>query len=72
MKPLANLSFFAERTILRYSREFAGEDKIREWFDKLHCIEEAAEKVGRKDLARACEKYIKQSEEKWRPLLRGS
>lgn len=71
MKPAANLSFFAERTILRYLRDFAGEDKIREWFDKLHRIKYAAEKVGRTDLVQACEGYIKQSEERWGPLLKG-
>lgn len=69
MEPLANLRFFAERTILRYSVKFAGEDKIKEWFEKLQRIKEVAVKVENSELAGECEKYIIQSREKWGSLL---
>lgn len=72
MEPLVSLRFFAERTILRYSLKFAGEDKIKEWFEKLQRIKEAADKVGNSELATECEKYITQSREKWGSLLAGA
>lgn len=69
MRPLPNLAFFAERTILRYSKDFAGEEKIREWFDKLLQIKKAAESAGHLDLVEACDRYIDQSRKKWGSIL---
>lgn len=65
-EPKSHLVAFAFDTILNYQLSQYGEDKIREWFEKLNLIKEAAEKVQRSDLVLLAEELIHLSIERWK------
>lgn len=60
---------FVQQTIMHYSLNDVGEDKIREWVDKLGIIKEAAEKNKDKRLSEFCELKLAESKKKWKDIL---
>ena len=63
-KPLPFLEAFYKDTLLRFTAEDSGEDKIREWEAKLHLIKEAALEVNDQSLAQLAETYIQDWEDR--------
>ena len=60
---------FVQQTLMHYSLEEVGEDKIREWIDKLGIIKEAAEKKKDNKLSELCTRKLIESKKKWRDVL---
>ncbi len=65
-EPVAHVGTFAAHTILSYSVEQAGEDKIREWFLKLKMLRDSSQALKRIDVQNAAETAITQSIERWK------
>lgn len=60
---------FVEQTLMHYSIEDVGEDKIKEWLNKLEIIKEAAEKKKDTKLSKFCELKLVKSRNKWKDFL---
>lgn len=60
---------FVEQTIMHYSLDDVGVDKIKEWLNKLVLIKDAAVKKGDQKLITLCVNKIEESQKKWKKLL---
>lgn len=60
---------FVQQTIMHYSLEDVGKEKIKEWFDKLKLIKKAANQKDDVVLTQLCEHKIKESEQRWARLI---
>jgi len=60
---------FVKQTIMHYSLEDVGEDKIREWIDKLELIKEAARKKENTRLVEYCQVQLIKAKDKWKEIL---
>lgn len=69
MKAYEMTRLFVEQTILHYSLEDVGKDKMKEWIDKLGLIKNAAKAKGDDKLLRLCDDMISRSHQKWRGLI---
>ena len=64
-EPMAHVKLFAENTILQYPYEFAGELKIKEWFEKLEMLRNVSQKVCKSDVQKTAEEMIEASKKRW-------
>jgi len=69
MRAFEMTKLFVEQTIMYYSLDDVGPDKMREWINKLGLIKEAALKMDDKALAEFCDEKISASKEKWSGIL---
>jgi hypothetical protein len=60
---------FVQQTIMHYSLEDVGKEKIIEWVNKLEIIRGAAEKKNDGRLAKLCEDKLVESRKKWGGIL---
>lgn len=60
---------FVQQTLMHYSLEEVGKEKILEWMDKLEMIRKVAEKKKDSRLARLCKDRLAESRGKWESLL---
>lgn len=64
-EPVSHVRAFAEDTILRYTKDQVGEEKIREWYEKLHMIREVSHKLCKFDVEEVAKEMIERSRERW-------
>jgi hypothetical protein len=69
LEPKTGVSFFADRTILFFTQGQKGIEKIKEWYDKLLLIEQAALRVGRDDVVEVCRQKIALAKKRWAELI---
>jgi len=69
MRAYEMTKLFVEQTIMHYSLEDVGQDKIREWINKLVLIKNASLKKGDDILAGFCEDKLAESRKKWSRIL---
>lgn len=60
---------FAQQTIMHYSLEDVGAEKIHQWYNKLLLIREVAEQKHDQNLMSICNRWIKQSQARWKDVL---
>ena len=60
---------FVQQTVMHYSLEEVGKEKIVEWVDKLEIIRKAAEKKKDSKLAKLCEDRLVESRKRWEGTL---
>ena len=60
---------FWEKTLMHYSLEDVGEEKVREWLDKLKLIRTAAIKRENRILADDCSRMIVEAQKRWSHIL---
>lgn len=67
-EPVSHVRVFAEETILYYQlRTQEGENKIREWFEKLKMIRDVCKHLGRTDVQQVADEMIGESMTRWIP-----
>jgi len=64
-EPFSHTRTFAQDTILYYTVEQMGEDKMHEWFKKLQMIRDVSRSVSRPDVQKVAEEMIKLSKKRW-------
>ncbi len=69
MKPYEMTGLWIDQTLMRYSLEDVGIDKIRQWFNKLGLIKEAAIKKDDKKLEELCYGKITELKERWKEVI---
>jgi len=69
MRAFEMTNLFVEQTILHYSLEDVGPDKMKEWINKLSLIKKAALKRGDNKLAEVCDEKITAGKQKWSGIL---
>ncbi|MFC1621782.1 hypothetical protein ACFL13_00100 [Patescibacteria group bacterium] len=65
-EPVAHVEYFATDTILFYSLDQVGENKLKEWFIKLLMIREVAKVRKMNDVYEMAEKMVGLSRARWR------
>jgi hypothetical protein len=69
MKAFEMTEAFVKQTIMHYSLEDVGKEKIVEWISKLGVIGNAAERKGDKKLVSFCNRKITESNERWEGII---
>lgn len=69
MRAFEMTNLFIEQTIMHYSLEDVGKDKMKEWISKLSLIEKAALNRGDPKLAKFCQEKLQLSKSKWKDIL---
>lgn len=64
-EPASHVRAFAGETILCYTKEQVGEDKLKEWFLKLKMIRDVSQRQFRTDVQQAAENMIEESRSRW-------
>lgn len=60
---------FFKQTLMHYSLEDVGPEKIKEWIDKLALIGKVAFSKNDKQLARECQEMLAEARKKWVSVL---
>lgn len=61
---------FWQKTLMHYSLEDVGNDKVKEWLAKLELIGGVALKKGETQLATDCQEMLGEARERWKKVLR--
>lgn len=70
-EPVSHVRAFAHDTILYYSLEQVGQDKILEWFDKLNMIRNISRAMCKPEVMATAEEMIAASLNRWSFLEQG-
>ena len=65
-EPAFHVKYFATDTILNYTEDQVGKNKLKEWFIKLLMIRDVAKVRGLKGVLDTAEKMILLSRARWR------
>lgn len=69
MEATAMTRQFWEKTLMHYSLEDVGAEKVEEWFAKLELIRRVAFNKGEKRLAKECQEMLVKAQERWTGAL---
>lgn len=69
MRAFEMTNLFVQQTIMRYSLEDVGEEKVREWMGKLSLIRDAAIKRADEKLVELCKIKLEESRIKWKQIF---
>ena len=69
MRAFEMTGLFVNQTIMYYSLEDVGVDKIKEWVNKISLIKKAALKKGDNKLAEFCDQQLIVSKQKWSEIF---
>lgn len=64
-EPAAHVRAFANETILCYTEEQVGEDKLEEWFNKLKMIRDVSQHMLRTEVQQIAKNAIEDSRKRW-------
>ncbi len=65
MEAVAMTKQFWQKTLMHYSLEDVGIDKVEEWLAKLRLIQEVAQRKGKSAMAEDCQEMLKQARKRW-------
>lgn len=70
MEAAAMTRQFWQKTLMHYSLEDVGIDKVKEWLAKLELIQKVALKKGKGQLAAECQEMLAEARKRWADVLR--
>ncbi len=69
MEAVAMTKQFWQKTLMHYSFEDVGIDKVEEWLAKLRLIQEVAQRKGKGAMAEDCQEMLGKARERWAQVL---